>query len=203
MRVRPSLVSEELRILDIFNKKIESAISGFCKYFNDGVYFAPLERLVWNASDNGEVIVDDVRHIEGFSEHDYDIEKVFGYVIPMYQRQSMLITMYSIFESDLARMSEYVGLLGLGGGQMKKVRDSSKIRKYLNRLEEASVVGDEVYEDFDFLDYEVRYVRNAWVHDAGMNPKGKIPSEIDGIDYIYDQAAISNKNMRVRSCPVP
>lgn len=135
--------------------------------------------------------MDDLRHIEGASEDDYDLNKIFGDVFPMYQRQSALITAYSIFEFGLSNMCEYAEGLIQTSSSYKHDNKLSKIRNFLNRLQVCGVVPPEIHETFDFLDNDVRHIRNAWAHNNGKNTRGKVRKDIEGVEYVYSQLSLS------------
>lgn len=189
-----ALISDELNLIRAFNQKQEQLIEEFITDINN--HIGTMEGQIY-AGDTGELIAVDIDHIAGVTEEEYDIRALFSENMPMYQRQSMLLTMWAMFEYELERSFLVLSTtLGANDVLPKKPREISKFRHILNQFEKLDCLLD-CSEGFNryvtVLDNEVRIIRNAWAHNGGIDTKEKIPDSVSGITKIHSQICISKE----------
>ena len=89
-----NLFSDELSFVRAYIEKQEQLISNFIDNIEEHVELHEVEIFVQTHADgSGEMGLIDVEHIGGVSESAYNIRELFSSHMPMYQRQSMLITL--------------------------------------------------------------------------------------------------------------
>lgn len=95
-------VPEELNLLRAFNRKQLEFVDGFVENIDQHIETYTDEVFIqqW-AGDEGEVVKVEKQHIAGITEDEYDFKEIFTSVMPMYQRQSMLLTAWSMFENEI------------------------------------------------------------------------------------------------------
>lgn len=201
MKVLPSFISDELYIIKAFIDKQEAQISEFTDNIENHVEVAEVaevERWFHISADEGEVGVDQIEHIAGISEEEYDIREMFTEVMPIYQRQAMLLTLWGVFESEMEEMYIYAS----GKECLPKKNKKGKISKLKHMLNCFSKIKippeptEEFVSAMKVLDEEVRLIRNAWAHDGGKDPEDEIPDDIEGIIKKYSQIAISKEYIK-------
>ncbi|WP_197476075.1 hypothetical protein, partial [Oleiphilus sp. HI0043] len=99
------LLSEELKLQRAYIQKQEQLLSSFTENIESHIETYEQEMFVQtHAEDEGEIIRVDLEHINGVTEQDYDIRSLFSQSMTMYQRQSMLLTLWAMLESELERI---------------------------------------------------------------------------------------------------
>ncbi|MGS0695389.1 hypothetical protein [Shewanella sp. 0m-4] len=195
MIIIPSFISEELFIINAFNKKQEEQIESFTNNIEDHIEKAEIERWVQTSEPDGIADTDEIEHIAGVSEEDYDIREMFSAIMPLYQRQAMLITIWSAFECELENMYLYAAEKINGTTRLsRKPNRDSKINHILNELKAigiAETTSENFKSAFATLNLEVREVRNAWAHNGGKDLKNITNDGVDGLSLKYQQIAIS------------
>lgn len=195
MKILPSFISDELYIIRAFNNKQEAQISDFIDNIEQHIEVTEVERWFQISPDDAEVGIDQIEHIAGISEEEYDIREMFTEIMPIYQRQAMLLTLWGSFECEMEEMFIYVS----GQECLPKKNKKEKISKLRHMVNCFSKIGiptaatKEYESSVNTLDEEVRIIRNAWAHDGGKDPKNKIPEGTLGIVKKYSQIAISKE----------
>lgn len=108
MNILSTFISDELFIIRAFNVMQESQITDFISNIESHVDVAEVERLVQNLSGDGVIDIVQIEQIAGISEEDYDIRELFREIMPIYQRQAMLLTLWGMFDSGMEDMYIYV-----------------------------------------------------------------------------------------------
>lgn len=134
--------------------------------------------------DDGSVVTHavDVRSIGSINGIDFDLDSLLGKTFPNYERRSFLITIYGIFEYELAkfckRYSEYSGISQAlnkseKGGKSKIQINNFWLQKYCSvDLTEAEGA---------FLEIDtIRYIRNCFAHNYGLLDR----NNSEAIDYV-------------------
>jgi hypothetical protein len=122
--------------------------------------------------DDGSVVTHavDVRNIGSITDIDFDLDGLLGKTFPNYERRSFLITIYGIFEHELAkfckRYSEYSGIVK--GPKNSKKKGKSKI--YINHfwLQECCHVDLTLAENTLSEIDTIRHIRNSCSHNYGL-----------------------------------
>lgn len=173
-------LAEEIVFLQSFLKQQERQIQDYCENFERYVEEVDIEREFWGGYNEPEMVVFTERHVDGILESEFDIKGVFTEVLPIYQRQSMLVTLWSRFEAKVRDI-----VLFLHEERSTKIGSKPKKSSILSHLlSELSLFGLDfsdkaLQEVIVFLDNEVRYVRNCWVHDGGLPAKHLIEKIIE------------------------
>ncbi|WP_413472485.1 hypothetical protein [Shewanella baltica] len=193
MKILPSFISDELCIIRAFNDKQEAQISDFIDNIEQHIKVAEVERWGPNLSGDGDIGIDQIEHLAGISEEEYDIRELFREVMPIYQRQAMLLTLWGVLDSEIKDMYLYVSGEKCLPEKSKKISDFKHVINCLSKIG----IPPEPTKEYEFsvktLDCEVRLIRNAWAHNSGKDPKNKIPKGIPGIGEKYSQIAISKE----------
>ncbi|HCH3991741.1 TPA: hypothetical protein NKV63_001702 [Vibrio parahaemolyticus] len=200
MQIPPTFYPIELELLQAFNVKQLELTSDFVSHIDDHVE-TQTKKIFYqtHAEDEGEAVEVEVPHIGGISADEYDFKSIFSEILPMYQRQSMLVTNWGIFENELKKYYSYLASkLGKSPSIPKKKNVDGKLEsalqhlvrvfKELGLLTEQSPLFDAA---FTALDQEVRCVRNDWVHNGGVPKNTKNLEEIQGISLNGNQMDIS------------
>lgn len=118
----------------------------------------------------------DELHVSGISDYEYDLDGVFKQEFPIYVIESQVIMLWSMLERNLKTVAtELYRIKGISWTNLKG--DGSLFSKYIDRIEFAEGVPfDE--SNFDFLENNVRIVRNALVH-GGVREVGIIHEYLD------------------------
>ncbi|MCG6339750.1 hypothetical protein K6U19_00555 [Vibrio fluvialis] len=206
MLIPPTFHPFELELLQAFNVKQLELTESFLSNLDDHVETYSKEVFYQtHAEDEGKAIEIDVEHIGGLSEDDCDFKSVFHEVLPMYQRQSMLVTHWAIFECEL---KNYYTFLAPKLGRSKRIPKKKKGESTLEHLSRV-YKGLGLYLDkstaykeaFDILNDEVRFVRNDWVHNGGRPTNTKNLEAIDGISLNGGQMELSTAYLeKVTKC---
>ena len=198
MKVLPSFISDELYIISAFNDKQEVQLSEFIDNIEQHIEVTEVERWFQISADGGEVGVAQIEHISGISEEEYDIREMFTEIMPIYQRQAMLLTLWGSFESEMEKMYIYASAKESLPKKNKKDK-ISKLKHMINCFSKMGMPAEptrEYVSAVNTLDDEVRLIRNAWVHDGGKDPMDKIPDGIEGIVKKYSQIEISKEYIK-------
>ena len=97
MRIFPYFITEEIHFISAFNDKQESQIDDFNKNIEDHIEVSYVKSWHQDSSGSYEEGVDQVEFIGSISEADYDVREIFTEVMPVYQRQAMLLTLWGGF----------------------------------------------------------------------------------------------------------
>ncbi|WP_252094162.1 hypothetical protein [Vibrio sp. SCSIO 43009] len=149
------------------------------------------------AGDEGEVVEVEKQHIAGITEDEYDFKEIFTSVMPMYQRQSMLLTAWSMFENEINTF--YSRLATKCGAEpnlrkIKRVKHSSDLAHVISCLKALGVVTEpteQFVDAFERLNNEVRLVRIDWVHNGGKAVKSDFIENTNGLTMNHSQIDIS------------
>lgn len=200
MQILPTFYPVELELLQAFNVKQLELTDSFLSNLDDHVETHTKEVFYQtHAEDEGELIEVEVPHIGGISEDEYDFKNIFSQVLPMYQRQSMLVTNWGIFENELKKYYSYLApRLGKSASIPKKQKVDNKLESALEHLvrifKELGLLTEQspsFSAAFETLNQEVRFVRNDWVHNGGIPNNTKNVGEINGISLNGKQMDIS------------
>ena len=198
LKILPSFVSDELYVIRAFNDKQEAQISDFIDNIEQHIEVAEVERWFQISANEGEVGIDQIEHIAGISEEEYDIREMFTEIMPIYQRQAMLLTLWGSFESEMEKM--YIYASDRESLPKKNKKDKiSKLKHMINCFSKMGIPPEPTKEyasAVKTLDDEVRLIRNAWAHDGGKDAKDKIPDGIEGIVKKYSQIVISKEYIK-------
>ncbi|KZZ67581.1 hypothetical protein, partial [Oleiphilus sp. HI0128] len=192
------LLSEELKLQRAYIQKQEQLLSSFTENIESHIETYEQEMFVQtHAEDEGEIIRVDLEHINGVTEQDYDIRSLFSQSMTMYQRQSMLLTLWAMLESELERIYLYTSeQLNKGDVLPRRPKDKSKFLHLIEQFEKLECLTEptqEFRESIDLLNNQVRIIRNAWAHDGGVDLKSKLPEVIDGISKKNNKINISGE----------
>jgi hypothetical protein len=191
--------AEQLSLVHAFNIKQNEIAEDFVKHIDDHVETYTKEIFQQqSADDQGEVFEVEVKHIAGISEDEYDFKDIFISLMPMYQHQSMLISNWSMFECELKQFySSLAKEIGRSPDLPAKQRGvGSDFCHVINCFRKIGLLSEPT-KDFvaacDFLNNQVRHIRNDWVHNGGVPTRTKDPESLDGITLNGNQINISMK----------
>lgn len=134
--------------------------------------------------DDGSVVTHavDVRSIGSINDIDFDLDSLLGKTFPNYERRSFFITIYGIFEYELAKFCKrYSKYSGIAEG-LKNSEKKGKSKIYINHfwLEKYCSVNLAKTENaFSEID-TIRYIRNGFVHNYGLLDMSKSAA----VDYV-------------------
>lgn len=175
----PNFITEDIILLSAFFVKQEEQISEFQKNLDKHIELTEVERWTQRyAGDEGGTYIDEVEHIAGITDEDYDVRELFSEVMPTYQRQAMLLTLWSVFEYKLEKLC--IAVNSLEDKKYKLSDNKGRISTLIHIINELSNAGvpEKQTEDFSELikelNDEVRHVRNAWAHNGGVDKKGNL-----------------------------
>ncbi|TKA92036.1 hypothetical protein FA869_06455 [Halopseudomonas bauzanensis] len=173
-------LSEEIAFLQSFLSQQERQIHDYCENFEKYVEEVEAEQFYWLGSGEPEMIMVPIRHVDGIMESDYDIKGVFTEILPIYQRQSMLITLWARFEVKLKDIVSYLHS-ERSTKPRKKAKNESVFAQNISELTHFGIdfSGKDLLSVIDSLDNIVRPIRNCWVHDGGIAETTKIKSLIE------------------------
>jgi hypothetical protein len=185
----------ELEILTGFLRKQDELTSSFMKELDSHKDYG--EREVYQqdwAGDIGRVEIQPIAYIAGLSDDEMDVDSAFTDIFPMYQRQAMLISLWSMFEVELTKFYYRVSSELDVNTEFKKLKQKSilfSLKTYFVELGLELEQSEEFKEGFKFLNDEVRHIRNDWVHNGGESVNSEKIGDIVGIDKVYSQLNIS------------
>lgn len=188
-----SIIEEETTILISLIKSQEKSLSEFISNFEEKIQVEYEEGFQQNyAGDEGELVQFPVEHYAGIDDRSYDVREIFKVVLPMYQRQAMLITIWSHIDNSLYLMTNY-----LVDEIHKKIGKKKGSSDFYHRIKFIiDNVGSEFTVDFfdsvKSLDTNVRIVRNKWVHNGGRIDKDFDLEKI-GLKEKYSQISITSE----------
>ncbi|QYK07596.1 hypothetical protein [Shewanella mangrovisoli] len=195
MKILPSFISEELYIIRAFNNKQESQISEFIDDIEQHIEVTEVEQWFQFSADDKEISIKQIEHIEGITEEEYDLREMFTEIMPIYQRQAMLLTLWAAFEFEMEKM--YIHVSGQESLPKKKSKKNiSKLRHMVNCFSKIGIPSaptKDFLSSVNTLDEEVRVIRNAWAHDGGKDLKNKIAKGSFGVEVKYSQIVISKE----------
>ncbi|ENM5795879.1 hypothetical protein [Vibrio mimicus] len=187
-------VPEELNLLRAFHRKQLEFVDGFVGNIEQHIetYTDKVFIQQW-AGDEGEVVEVEKQHIAGITEDEYDFKEIFTSVMPMYQRQSMLLTAWSMFENEI---KTYYSRLAskVGAKPIKREKNTSDLAYMVSSLQAMGIVSEpskRFIDAFTRLNDEVRFVRIDWVHNGGKPVKSKFIEQTEGLAMNGSQIDIS------------
>ncbi|HCW89251.1 MAG TPA: hypothetical protein DHU56_04230 [Marinobacter sp.] len=167
---------EDLLLVRGFVRQQSLQIKDYADNLERYVEEEDIETIVSVEENKEELVSLPARHIEGVFEHDFDLKAIFTEVMPIYQRQAMLITIWSRFgEGLLSIANTLAGEKGIN----KKPRSAriSDVVHYYNEVQRLGLTLDpskELNYAVSFMSNVVGKVRNAWVHDGGKAKKSAL-----------------------------
>ncbi|EJL6264420.1 hypothetical protein VDT04_003387 [Vibrio cholerae] len=195
MKIPYCFSSEELRLVQAFNKKQAELTDTFVANIHEHVETYTREVFYQqHADDPGEVFEVAVEHIAGVSEDEYDFKAVFCELMPMYQRQSMLVTNWAVFECELKKFYSILAEEKGRSPELPKKKSGSELNHLVKNFQALGLLKNpsaEFNEAFDKLENEVRLIRNDWVHNGGVSKASKNVDLITGVSVSGQQLDIS------------
>lgn len=187
---------EELRLVQAFNSKQVELTANFVENIDEHVQTYTTEMFQQQCADDpGEVVEADVSHIAGVSEDEYDFKAVFTDLMPMYQRQSMLVTNWAVFECELKKFYSIIAEQMGHSPELPKKKEGSDLNHLIKNFKAIGLLTEpsEQFEmAFNKLDNEVRFIRNDWVHNGGVAKHTENVGDIEGISINGQQLDISS-----------
>lgn len=188
-------IYDEIYLLRAFINEQEQQIDRYIKNINTRI--EPLEtgKIISYGYDSYDLVQVDVLHIQGVSDDDYDIIGLFTESFPLYQRQSMLTTLWSMLEDKLGYIYKMLSMES-NKALKRKPNGCSQFQFLISELGElgASFKEKKIEETISFLDQKIRPIRNDWVHHGGV-PQQDYSTliEEDKIKITEGKIEISNK----------
>lgn len=183
-------LKEELFLMKAFINQQEKQINNYVRDIDDYVETAEAEKWYETSDGQAKKVLVDIRHIEGASEDDYNFKAIFTEVMPLYQRQAMLVAVWGRLEcklDDIARHLATIRNINI----KPKTKGLSSFIHTINEIERMGVKirdSEECSLAVDTLNDEVRKIRNAWVHNGGRATKGRVKVIVE-----------SNQHLRIES----
>lgn len=174
-------IKEELYILEAFINQQILQISEYVSSIDSRVNLNVSPEYLHTSANDGVVVDCEQAYIEGISDADYDIKGLFTKTMAVYQRQALLVTLWSRLE---AKLDFFVTYLAISKNLKRKFKQNgvSDFKHLINELERYGIkLSDkaEVLSAIDFLDLEVRFIRNSWVHNGGRPCKESIRTVVE------------------------
>ena len=191
-------LGEELFLMRAFICQQDKQINSYILNIEEYVETAQVEKWYETSYGEGEKFIDEVKHIEGVTEEDYDFKEMFTEVMPLYQRQAMFVALWGRLECKLDDIAKH--LSSIKGIKIKK--KSKGLSDFIHLISEIERLGvkitdtEECSNAVDFLNNEVREIRNAWVHNGGKVKKekiGKIVKSTKYLDMNFEVLSITNE----------
>lgn len=174
IKARAGALYESLLLMRAFASQQGMQIRDYSENLERYVKEEEIETIVAGRENKEEIETLPARHISGVFEHDFDLKAVLTEVMPTYQNQAMLITLWSKFESGLRLVAE-----SLAAEHKKKLRDKergiSTVAHYLDEIDRWGLKHRDRHNyraEYDFLSSVVGRIRNAWVHDGSRSGTG-------------------------------
>jgi len=153
--------------VSILETKLQSAQEDLHQYVEKG------QLEFQNERQDGSIVkeVCDIKHIEGITDIDYDLNALLSKTFPNYERRSSLITIHGIFEYELikfcGKLKEYLGI-EKSWKEFKEKGGLSNIKRAHNWLKnECNLDLEIVSKVFDEID-TIRVIRNCSAHEYGV-----------------------------------
>lgn len=178
-------LSEEMIFLESFLRQQEKQIVEYCENFDKHVGVEEIDKEYWDGYNEPEIVTFPVRHVDGILETDYDLKGIFTEILPTYQRQAILVSLWSRFESKMADIIDHIH--SERGSKQKAKRKNDSVFKH--QISEFCSFGlsfeeENLQSSIYTLDNEVRIIRNCWVHDGGKPNKEQIFSLINQTKFL-------------------
>jgi hypothetical protein len=143
----------------------------------------------------------EVEIVGDFNSLDFDIDEIYEVIMPTYQRQAMIITLWSILEFGTQEAYLFASnRLKTSKSSLKKSDTTSRFKHSLNNLKSLGICNSttkKFNQSVKFLDQEVRFLRHAWAHNGGQVRSSEvhenIKKNIDGITLKNGQLSISKE----------
>ncbi|MEZ8114234.1 hypothetical protein AB4163_21510 [Vibrio splendidus] len=197
-KIPTRFVSEELELLKTFHQQQEEQISDFITNIDQHIQTEWQEGWHQNyAGDPGELIEYPVERLGNVTEQEYNLREIFTGVMPMYQRQAMLLSMWALYECEFtAYYSHVASMLGrratLPNQNGPRVSQLTHITNCFKRLGCLDIESDEFIQAVERLNGEVRLVRNAWAHNGGKLKNNDAIADVEGITLLTGQVNLSS-----------
>lgn len=179
LKAEAGALYESLVLMRAFVEQQQEQIRDYSENLEKYIKEEGVETIIAGRENKDEIEKLPARHIAGVFEHNVDLRATFTVVMPIYQNQAMLITLWSKFESGTCLVAQ-----SLASGKKQKLRrkknGTSTVAHYLNEIDRLGFEhrSQRAYRaDYEFLSSIVGRIRNAWVHDGGRS-KNKFVSEI-------------------------
>ena len=186
---------EELRLVQAFNSKQAELTDSFVGNIDEHVETYTKNMFQQQYTDDpGEVVEIEISHIAGVSEEEYDFKAIFTKLMPMYQRQSMLVTNWAVFECELKNFYRNIAEQMGHSPELPKKKSGSDLSHLVKSYKDLGLLTEpsEQFENaFDKLENEVRFIRNDWVHNGGVPNATKSFDKIPGVSLNRLQLDIS------------
>lgn len=191
MKARPAFIVAKLEIQKSFIDKHEELLASFLNDIDKHSEHIRTDLWCYTGPYEGHVVEDRVKYIAGLSEAEFSLEELFNIEMPMYQRQAMLITLWSIFEQELINAYTYMQPKA-NHKPRKRGKHESIVGYQAEMLIECGIEIDRTPDSsFYRLNNEVRVVRNDWVHNGGNGSESIITKKINGIDITNGRVSLS------------
>ncbi|MAZ86088.1 MAG: hypothetical protein CL693_00380 [Cellvibrionaceae bacterium] len=175
----------KIQLFEAFVDQQEKQITEYSRNFDQYIEQYSVEKYAYPGMGKDEegIYIDQVNHISGISEEDYDLQSIFTELMPTYQRRSILITLFSTFEVALKNLlfahAETIGR----SFNVKKSKEQKNISVLEHWLNQAMDFGMELQPTDTSIDifadiHCLRLVRNSFVHDDGMKPNSELKGYI-------------------------
>ncbi|CUR47457.1 hypothetical protein BN2364_3016 [Alloalcanivorax xenomutans] len=169
-------LKEELFLMKAFINQQEKQINNYIRDIDDCVETAEAEEWYETSDGQAEKVLVNIKHIEGVSEDDYDFKAIFTEVMPLYQRQAMLVAVWGRLECKLDNIAHHLATI-----RNIKIKSKSKgLSDFMHLINEIERLGVKIRDSkecslaVDTLNEEVREIRNAWVHNGGRATKKRV-----------------------------
>ncbi len=193
MLVLPNYISEELDIIKAFNENQENILSDFIDNIDDHIKIHEVKIPFLNPSEKIELGLKPVEHLAGLSNEDYNVRDIFTEMMPIYQRQAMLLTLWAAFESELKQLYCHKYEVERIPKRPQNKSDLQNILDCFSNNNPAFNPSIEYNSAVEILNTEVRSIRNAWVHEGGADPKNELSDDIKGIEIKSSKIVISKE----------
>ena len=179
-------LKEELFLMKAFINQQEKQINNYVRDIDDCVEIAEAEKWYETSDDQAEKVLVDIKHIEGVSEDDYDFKAIFTEVMPLYQRQAMLVAVWGRLECKLDNIARHLAAI-------RNIKNKTKpkgVSDFIHLINEIERLGVNIRDSKECslavatLNEEVREIRNAWVHNGGRAPKKRVKIIVESNQYL-------------------
>ncbi|WP_420390691.1 hypothetical protein [Marinobacter sp.] len=179
LKAEAGALYENVLLMRAFAEQQQEQIQDYSKNLEKYIKEEEIETIITGRENKDEIEKLPARHIAGVFEHNLDLTATFEGVMPIYQNQATLISLWSTFESGTFLVAQSLSA-EKNTRLRRKESGISSVAHYLNEIDRLGLKhrNQRMYRtDCEFLSLIVGRIRNAWVHNGGRC-KNKSVSEI-------------------------
>jgi hypothetical protein len=196
-----SNINTEFHLLKAYVDQLEDQLFMSQETYEKFISTATVIRTYENDVGGLDEVEDEINHVNGISEDDFDLKGLYEEYFPNIQRRSSLITIYALFEKSLKEFSDILIEVRMVDFKKKYVQKPSDIKEAQDKL----VIGcgldlSEAQGVFHNLEV-IRMIRHVCAHGHGEVGFYKDDKLQEIIEYIEATDFIRIEGMKVYIAP--